>query len=147
MDSIDKQLIGLLTKNARMPLKQLSEMVHLSPPAVASRIERLEKLKIISRYTAVLDPSKLGYSIIAFVNLAMPPQKKGEFAEFVKNCSNVLECYHVAGAYSMIMKVCFPTTVELDTFVTLLQNFGKTQTQIVFSAVVSQREAECHTNE
>ena len=147
MDSIDKQLIGLLTQNARMPLKQLSEMVHLSPPAVASRIERLEKLKIISRYTAVLDPSKLGYSIIAFVNLAMPPQKKGEFAEFVKNCSNVLECYHVAGAYSMIMKVCFPTTVELDTFVTLLQNFGKTQTQIVFSAVVSQREAECHTYE
>lgn len=147
MDSIDKQLISLLTQNARMPLKQLSEMVHLSPPAIASRMERLEKLKIISRYTAVLDPSKLGYSIIAFVNLAMPPQKKGEFAEFVKNCSNVLECYHVAGAYSMIMKVCFPTTVELDTFVTLLQNFGKTQTQIVFSAVVSQREAECHTNE
>lgn len=147
MDSIDKQLISLLTQNARMPLKQLSEMVHLSPPAIASRIERLEKLKIISRYTAVLDSSKLGYSIIAFVNLAMPPQRKGEFAEFVKNCSNVLECYHVAGAYSMIMKVCFPTTVELDAFVTQLQNFGKTQTQIVFSAVVSQREAQCRANE
>lgn len=143
MDSIDKKLISLLTQNARMPLKQLSEQVHLSPPAVSSRIERLENLKIISSYKAVIDPSKLGYSIIAFVNLAMPPQKKSDFTAFVQNCSNVLECYHVAGAYSMIMKVCFPGTAELDAFVTQLQNFGKTQTQIVFSTVINQREADC----
>ena len=140
MDDIDRKLISLLTKNARMPLKQLSEQVYLSPPAVSSRIERLESKGIISCYKAVIDPTKLGCLIIAFVNLAMSPQKKSEFTMFIRECNNVQECYHVAGAYSMMMKVCFPGTDELDAFVTQLQEFGKTQTQIVFSTVVVQRE-------
>ena len=61
MDRIDKKIITLLQKNARMPLKALAEQVFLSSPAVSARIERLEKEQIISGYEAKVNPFKLGY--------------------------------------------------------------------------------------
>ena len=47
MDEIDKKILSLLTENARIPLKQIAAQVFLSPPAVSSRIERLEDRKSV----------------------------------------------------------------------------------------------------
>lgn len=142
MDGIDKKIISLMGKNARIPLKKIAEQVFLSAPAVSARIERLERAGIITGYRAVIDPRKLGYHIVAFVNVVLAPERHQPFYNFVKSCCNVAECYHVAGPYSMLLKVCFPDTQQLDSFVAKVQKFGKTQTQIVFSAVVEPREME-----
>lgn len=39
----------------------------------------------------------------------------------------------------MLLKVVFPSTMELDTFIGQLQKFGRTSTQIVFSTPVAPR--------
>ena len=140
MDEIDKTLLALLQKNARMQLKQLAPHVFLSPPAVAARIEKLEQSGIITGYHASIDPEKLGYPIMAFIELTMAPEMKGEFIEFIEKEKSVTECYHVAGAYSMLIKAVYPTPTQLDAFVGSLQRFGKTQTQVVFSTVIKPRE-------
>jgi Transcriptional regulators len=142
MDEIDKKLLVLLTGNARMPLKQLAEKVFLTSPAVSARIERLENAGIITGFKAIIDPSKLGYHITAFINLSMSPIHKPSFTECVNQCPNVVECYNVAGAFSMLIKVRFPSTAELDTFVVSLQKYGKTQTQIVFSSVIKPHQLD-----
>ena len=139
MDNIDFKLIKLLQKNARYPLKVLSEEVSLSPPAVAARIEKLEKSGVISGYRVNINENVLGYNIVAFINLAMSPKQKAEFYPFIENCPNVLECNCVTGRYSMHMKVAFRTTQELDTFIGQLQTYGNTETQIVFSTPVEAR--------
>ena len=100
MDRIDKKIITLLQKNARMPLKALAEQVFLSSPAVSARIERLEKEQIISGYEAKVNPFKLGYHITAFINLDVMPTQKPEFYPFVKACPNVVECNCVTGDFS-----------------------------------------------
>ena len=138
MDRIDKKIITLL-QNARMPLKVLAEQVFLSSPAVSARIERLEKEQIISGYEAKVNPFKLGYHITAFINLDVMPTQKPEFYPFVKACPNVVECNCVTGDFSMLLKVMFPSTQELDTFIGQLQKFGRTSTQIVFSTPVETR--------
>ena len=134
MDNIDLKLISLLQKNARMPLKQLAQQVFLSSPATAARIQRLENEGIISGYTAKIDHKNAGYPIIAFINLDLAPTQKPEFYPFVCSHPNVLECCCVTGHYSIIMKVAFKTTEELDVFIGKLQAFGKTETQIAFSS-------------
>lgn len=139
MDKIDKKLITLLQQNARMPLKALAESVFLSSPAVSARIDRLEKEEIISGYEAKVNPFKLGYHITAFINLDVMPTQKPEFYPFVKSCPNVIECNCVTGDFSMLLKVTFPSTMELDTFIGQLQKFGRTSTQIVFSTPVEAR--------
>ena len=69
MDKIDKKLLRLLQENARYSLKQLSEKVYLSSPAVAARIEKLEEEGIITGYHADISLDKMGYHITAFINL------------------------------------------------------------------------------
>jgi Lrp/AsnC family leucine-responsive transcriptional regulator len=50
-----------------------------------------------------------------------------------------LECDCVIGRYSMLIKVAFPSTQELDSFIGQLQTYGNTETQIVFSTPVESR--------
>lgn len=139
MDKIDEKLVTLLQENARYTLKQLAERVFLSSPAVGSRIEKLEQEGILTGYHAEVDLQKLGFHITAFINLEMLPKQKEEFYPFVEQCPNVLECNCVTGSYSMLLKVAFPSTQELDTFIGQLQYFGNTSTQIVFSTRVKHR--------
>ena len=142
MDKIDRKLIKLLQENARYPLKYLVEQVFLSPPAVATRIDKLEKSGVITGYSAKVDKLKLGYNITAFINLAMSPKEKPVFYPFINACPNVIECNCVTGAYSMLIKVAYETTLELDAFIGQLQKFGNTETQIVFSTPVEHRGIE-----
>ena len=139
MDKIDKQILNILQQNARTPLKSIAEQVFLSSPAVSIRIEHLEQQGIIKGFQTTLDRFKLGYHITAFINLAMEPNLKAEFYPFIQNEPNVLECNCVTGEYSMLLKVAFPSTMDLDVFIGKLQQFGKTSTQIVFSTPVEPR--------
>ena len=139
MDRTDIKLISLLQANARTPLKQLAKEVYLSSPATAARIEKLQNDETIVGYTAVINHKKLGYPIIAYINLEMTPSQKPTFYPFIRQCPNVLECSCVTGQYSMLIKVAFESTETLDAFIGKLQTFGNTQTQIVFSTVLEPR--------
>ena len=48
MDDLDRKILSLLAKNARMPVKEIAEQVSLTSPAVSSRIHKLETDGIIS---------------------------------------------------------------------------------------------------
>lgn len=139
MDKIDATLITALQKNARIPIKALSKKVFLSSPAISARIEKLEKQGVISGYHASVNQNKLGYHITAFINLHMSPSQKPDFYPFIRSRSNVVECNCVTGNYSMLIKVIFHSTLELDEFIGQLQKFGPTETQIVFSTPVAPR--------
>lgn len=139
MDDIDRKILKLLQANARMSLKTIAENTFLSSPAVSARIERLEKEGIITGYHAMVDPMKLGYHILAFINLDVIPEDKPKFYAYAQDIPNVLECCCVTGEYSMLLKVAFQSTMELDMFIGQLQKFGKTSTQIVFSTHVGPR--------
>lgn len=139
MDHIDKQILMMLQENARTPLKAMAEKVYLSSPAVAARIDRMEKEGIIKGYHAEINWQQLGYHITAFINLEVEPVQKSEFYPFIKSVPNVIECDCVTGHYAMLLKVSFPSTQELDAFIGQIQRFGRTSTQIVFSTAVEHR--------
>ena len=142
MDDIDRKILKLLQANARMSLKTIAENTFLSSPAVSARIERLEKEGIITGYHAMVNPMKLGYHILAFINLDVVPEDKPKFYAYAKEVPNVLECSCVTGDYSMLLKVAFRSTMELDAFIGEVQKYGKTNTQIVLSTPVGPRGAD-----
>ena len=139
IDDIDRKILKLLQENARVSLKTIAEKTFLSSPAVSARIEKLELDGIIAGYHAQVNPVKLGYHILAFIHLDVTPEDKPGFYAWAESSPNVLECSCVTGEYSMVMKVAFKSTVELDSFIGQLQTFGKTSTQIVFSTHVGPR--------
>ena len=105
-----------------------------------SGIEKLEKQGIITGYSASINSQKLGYHITAFINLEISANQKSKFYPFISDCPNVLECDCVTGNYSMLIKVAFPCTEDLDDFIGELQTYGNTSTQIVFSTPVERRD-------
>ena len=146
MDDIDRKILKILQDNARTSLKIIAEKTFLSSPAVSARIEKLEKDGIISGYHAMVDTMKLGYHIIAFINLDVVPEDKPKFYAYAAEMPNVLECNCVTGEYSMLLKVAFQSTMELDIFIGQLQKFGKTSTQIVFSTHVGPRGVDVESD-
>lgn len=84
MDAIDRHIIKLLQENARISLKTMAEKTFLSSPAVSARIDRLEREGIITGYHAVVDPMKLGYHILAYINLNVQPEDKAKFYAYAE---------------------------------------------------------------
>lgn len=139
LDKIDIKIIEILQENARVPLKEIASQVFLSSPAVAARIESLERENVITGYHAKVNPLYLNYHIKAFINLEVEPLQKSTFYPFIEKIPNVVECNCVTGDYSMLIETMFETTAQLDHFINELQQFGRTRTQIVFSTSVDQR--------
>ena len=132
------QLYLFYNKMLAYLLRRAAE-VFLTSPAVSARIERLEAEGILTGFHASVDPIQLGYHIKAYISLEISPAQKPEVYPFLRAHPNVLECDCVTGNYSVLLKVAFPSTMELDEFIGKLQNFGKTSTMIVFSTIVENR--------
>jgi Lrp/AsnC family leucine-responsive transcriptional regulator len=69
MDDVDQVILGLLAENARRTMGDIAARAALSPSAVKRRIERLERLGIITGYTVVVDHAKAGRPIEAFTEV------------------------------------------------------------------------------
>ena len=136
LDEVDKKILNRLRQNGRISLKELSSEVFLTMPAVSARIEKLEREGYIKGYHAKVDLEKLGYGIKAFILITVKPEDNKKFYEFVRGERCILECNHITGNYSMILKAVFSSTTLLDEFLGRLQSFGKTETHVVFSTAV-----------
>ncbi len=107
LDVLDARILGLLLKDARTPAAQIAEQIGLSRPAVADRLDKLERQGVIRGTTVVLDPTALGKSITAFVSargatLSSAAWKK--FRELMQR-EEVLEVHTVAGDDCFLLKV------------------------------------------
>ena len=140
MDKSDLAILKALAQNGRSPIKRLAEVSFLSSPAASSRLERLERNGIITGYSAQFNMEALGFHILAFINVSVSPDRRPSLCEYVDSCPNVLECHHVTGNYSILVKAAFRSTVDLESFVSHIQDYGVTQTQVVFSTPVSPRQ-------
>ena len=83
MDTIDQKIINMLQKNARVSLKELSAACFISSPAIAARINKLEKAGIITGYHTTVNLEKLNYHAKAFIQVQLEPSQKKEFYPYV----------------------------------------------------------------
>ena len=124
MDDLDRKILALLAKNARMPVKEIAEKVALTSPAVSSRIHKLETDGIISGYTVMLNrPSDRVY-VDALISLSVAPSQRDELVELMKNSKEVLQCYHVTGAYTFLIKVSCGSMPQLEHLILQFQKLG-----------------------
>ncbi|GAA0417262.1 MAG: Lrp/AsnC family transcriptional regulator [Bacillota bacterium] len=131
MDHIDYEILKQLEQNAKMTTKQVAAHVHLSAPAVAERIKKLEDQQIITGYQTSIDVNKLNRSIIALVLFKSNDCKR--LAQFCYNHPDVLECYRVAGEISYIAKVATQSVETLEKFIDQSMTYGTPSTNIVMS--------------
>ncbi len=139
MDITDYKILEILLEDGRISMKELSQKVALSPPAVAERMKRLEDASIISGYKAVINYEKLGKSINVFINVDMKVEKNEKFMEFISTEDSIVECHHVTGPYCKIIKAHLENIASLEKLIEKIQRFGNTETFIILSSVVKDK--------
>ncbi len=139
MDKLDQKILKLLIKNARISVKEIAEHVNLTSPAVSSRIRKLETDGIIGGYTVCLHRPTNQPAIDALVSVSVQPSSRDEFLKSLDFKQEVLQCHHVTGSHSFIIKVSCQDMVTLEQLILNLQTFGQTSTQIILSTPLNRR--------
>lgn len=107
LDRIDRKILSVLQRDARISITDLAREVGLSATPVSERVKRLEREHVILGYHAKLDPEALGMRILVFVELRLA-QKSSEIFDSVKrelaHVPEVLECHLVAGEFDYLIK-------------------------------------------
>jgi len=108
VDSIDRKILNILQKNAKITNAKLSKEIGLSPAPTLERVRKLEISGIISGYHAKLDNSKIGLNVSTYVMVSLKSHNKKNldlFIDKIKNVENIVECHHITGSGDFILKV------------------------------------------
>ena len=138
LDQSDAQILEVLKRNGKAPLAEIAEKVGLSIPAVSERVRKLEARGVILRYAAILDAQQLGRDITAFIHVLLEhPRYDAPFIEHVRGIPAVLECHHVVGQYSYLLKVKTASPRELEDLlarrIKSLEGVAQTMTVVALS--------------
>lgn len=77
LDRMDMRIISALRKDGRISHQQLSAQVGLSPSQCLRRVKKLEEHGVIRGYTAIIDESKLGNDVSAWIIVTLHRNKPG----------------------------------------------------------------------
>ncbi|MCY0874227.1 MAG: Lrp/AsnC family transcriptional regulator [Acidianus infernus] len=138
IDTIDRRLLIELLRDARSSLRRLSEEMNVSPATLHNRLTRLVQEGIIKGFTALIDYSKLGYTLSAVIMVKVDGKHLVEFEREVANADNVVAVYDVVGEYDVVLIAKFRSVEDLDAFLKqLLKNpkVERTYTSIVLNVV------------
>lgn len=107
-NNIDKKILEILQKNAKITNSLLSKQIGLSPAPTLERVKKLERKGIISGYHAKLNLSKIGLGVSTFVLVSLKEHNKKNiniFLDKIDVVKNVIECHHITGSGDFILKV------------------------------------------
>lgn len=137
LDQIDLKILSILQNSGRSRLADIAEEVELSAPAVMERVKKLEVGGVIRGYQAVVDGKKVGKDITAFIGVSVGNQRDmNEFATQMLQHHDVLECHHVTGDESFILKVKSANTGSLEKLlgeIRSVEGVTRTVTKVVLS--------------
>jgi Lrp/AsnC family transcriptional regulator, leucine-responsive regulatory protein len=139
MDGTDSRLLRELQENARLSLAELGRRVNLSSPAVAERLQRLERSGVITGYRAEVDPKSVGYPIAAFVRIRPTTRQLHKIPELARDVPEVVECHRVTGEDCFVLKLHLRAMDDLEGILDRFIVLGQTTTSIIHSTPVAGR--------
>jgi Lrp/AsnC family transcriptional regulator, leucine-responsive regulatory protein len=133
VDKIDLKILGALQQDARLSYRELGRRVGLSAPAAAERVRKLEAAKVISGYRTEVNPVALGYAIDALMTVTYPAQLSRRMYKLAQTTPEIVECFHVTGNGSVVLRVHAQSTRQLEELMLRVQQIGTTATSVILS--------------
>jgi Lrp/AsnC family leucine-responsive transcriptional regulator len=140
IDERDRQILQLVQRDASLAQAEIARQVGLSTAAVHERLKKLEASGVIRRWTALLNGAAVGAGITAFVEVFLDhPRHEPALLERVVRIDEVLECHHVTGEFSLLLKVRVHDMEALKQLLLhqlgSLEGVSRTRTVVVLSTV------------
>jgi Lrp/AsnC family leucine-responsive transcriptional regulator len=147
LDDIDRVLLQILQRDGQVSYAELGSNVGLSASAVNDRLKRLKATGVLLRITAEVSPALLGREFLVFILVELADLKQEpEFLKRIQERPEVLECHHVAGDYSYLLKLRLTGTGHLERFlsqqVKSIGGIQRTHSIIALSSAKETREID-----
>ncbi len=118
MDQIDRLIISLLQQDGRLPQSQLAAETGLSQSAVHERLRRLTASGALT-IVGVADPQAVDLTLLAFIFVGLDrPEHDDGFRQAMSQEPAVLECHHITGDWSYLLKIRAATVADLERVLT-----------------------------
>ncbi|MBT3181012.1 MAG: Lrp/AsnC family transcriptional regulator [Deltaproteobacteria bacterium] len=138
LDKIDYKILTILQKGGRTKRSHIAEATGLSIPSISDRLKRLEGDGVISKYSAIVNPYKLGFDVTAFIIVTVDSSEHYDaFLDTVTNTNEIIECHAITGEGTHMLKVRVKNTKSLEELLSTIQSWGgvsKTMTRVVLSS-------------
>ncbi len=138
LDELDTKIVKILLENGRLSSRKIAERLGISAGTVINRIQKLESEGIITGYTALLDHERLGYDLIAVIDIKVSQGKLMEVENEIAKLPNTCLVYDVTGDYDAIVVAKFRNRKELNNFVKTILSLNyveRTNTHVVLNSV------------
>jgi Lrp/AsnC family leucine-responsive transcriptional regulator len=139
LDPINRRLLNELQADARLSLAELGRRVGLSAPAVAERLDKLEREDVILGYHARINPRAVGYDLTAVIRVRPAVRELPKVAAVAQQTREIVDCRRITGEDCFIMTAHVRDVEHLEEVIDALATFGQTTTSIVQSAPVPGR--------
>jgi len=117
LDEVDKAILRELISNARLSFREIARRIGVSTATVANKVRKMEEGGVIRGYTAIVDAEKLGYDIVAVIEVVISKGKVANVEEEIAKAPNVQAVYDVTGESDAIIVARFKSRAELSNFV------------------------------
>ena len=139
LDETNRRIVDELRTDARLSMAELGRRVNLSAPAVADRVQRLEREGVITGYRATIDPKAIGYPLAAVVRIRPASRQLHKIPEVAEEIPEVVECYRITGEDCFLVKLHLRAMEDLEAILDRFVLHGQTTTSIIHSAPVGPR--------
>ncbi|MEM9298774.1 MAG: Lrp/AsnC ligand binding domain-containing protein [Bacteroidota bacterium] len=106
IDNIDLKILEVLTKNAKKPYTEVAKQVYVSGGTVHVRMKKLEEMGIVKGNTLLIDHTRLGFDITAFIGIFLSKSALyDEVIALLKQVPEIVNVHYTTGNYSMFAKM------------------------------------------
>ncbi len=106
IDNLDKKILSILSKNARIAFKDVAAECNVSRAAIHQRVQHLIEGDVIMGSGFDVNPKSLGYSTCTYVGITL---ERGSMyrnvVERLQHIPEVVECHYTTGPYTMMVKL------------------------------------------
>lgn len=143
IDKLDRRILGIIMRNARIPSKDVAAECGVSRAAVHQRIQRLVDMNVIVGSGYRVNPNILGYRTCTYIGLKL---ERGSMYKLVvpelEKIPEIVECHFTTGPYTMMCKLYardnehlmelvngriqeIPGVCETETLISLEESFSR----------------------
>ena len=139
LDAINRRLLNELHADPRVSMSALARRVGMSAPAVAERIQRMQRDKIIVGFRMEVDPAALGLPVAAYVRVRPTAGQLPRIAALAAELPEVTECHRITGEDCFLIKIHARAIEDLEQTLDRFLVHGQTISSIVVSSPVPPR--------
>lgn len=147
LDDADLRILEILSSNGRMPVSELAPLVNQSNATCFRRVQRLVDQGVILRFSALMNPEKIGRGALVLVGVSLGTLDAATIAAFedaVRKLLIVIDCYLISGDFDYLLKIRVDDIYRFNAIhsehLVALPGVSRTRTFVCLKEVIDRRE-------